>query len=113
MLARRARGDAIWVLGFRPADPTGYGRLVTGARNTLLEIVEHADATREERGIGLCNSGVMAVDAKHLFELAGRVGNANAKGEHYLTDIGARARADGLASSEQHRWRREGARTGR
>src|SRR3546814_1257075 len=48
MLARRAKGDAVVVLGFRPADPTGYGRLVTGARNTLLEIVEHADATRSE-----------------------------------------------------------------
>src|SRR3546814_3648234 len=72
MLARRARGDAIVVLGFRPADPTGYGRLITGARNTLQAIVEHADATREQRGIGLCNSGVMAVDAKHLFEFAGR-----------------------------------------
>src|SRR3546814_4185667 len=68
MLARLARGDAIVVLGFRPADPTGYGRLITGARNTLQAIVEHADATREQRGIGLCNSGVMAVDAKHLFE---------------------------------------------
>ena len=98
MLARR-RGDdapAVVVLGFRPHDPALYGRLKTDASGALEAIVEARDATAEERAIGLCNSGVMCVAGKHLFQLLARVGNDNAKAEYYLTDIVALARADGL-----------------
>ena len=62
--ASLADGAAVAVLGFRPADPTGYGRLVTKG-DELLAIVEHADATDSERGIALCNGGLMALDGKH------------------------------------------------
>ena len=48
----------------RPADPSGYGRLVLGADGTLDRIVEHKDASEAERAIGLCNSGVMAIDGR-------------------------------------------------
>ncbi|MBB4285577.1 bifunctional UDP-N-acetylglucosamine diphosphorylase/glucosamine-1-phosphate N-acetyltransferase GlmU [Roseospira goensis] len=95
MVAARAEA-AVVVLGFAAADPTGYGRLVTAADGTLDAIVEHKDATAAQRAITLCNSGVMAVDGARLFPLLERVGNANAKGEYYLTDIVALARADGL-----------------
>ena len=56
-----ADGANVVVLGFKPADPTGYGRLVTKGAE-LLAIVEHADATEEQRGIALCNGGLMAFD---------------------------------------------------
>ena len=95
--ARRDGGAAVAVLGFRAADPTGYGRLVTEPDGTLARIVEHKDATEAERTIDLCNSGVMAVEGARLFSLLERVGNDNAKGEYYLTDLVALARADGAA----------------
>ena len=96
MVAARSAGAAIVVLGFRPADPTGYGRLLLDSAGRLARIVEQRDASAEERAVGLCNSGVMAIDAQLLFPLIDRVGKNNAKGEYYLTDIIGLARADGL-----------------
>lgn len=98
MLARRAEGHAVVVLGFRPADPAAYGRLVTDASGRLLRIVELKDATAEERAIGLCNAGVMAIDGAVIASLLDRLDNRNAKGEYYLTDIVAHARAMGLSA---------------
>ncbi len=90
-------GDAsVAVLGFRPADPGEYGRLVTGANGALERIVEARDANAAEKLIPLCNSGVMAAPAKLLFSLLARVTNHNAKGEYYLTDIVGLAVGDGL-----------------
>jgi bifunctional UDP-N-acetylglucosamine pyrophosphorylase/glucosamine-1-phosphate N-acetyltransferase len=80
-----AGGAAVAVLGFRPADPTGYGRLVTQGAE-LIAIVEHADATDRERAIALCNGGLMAFDGKIALKILERIGNANRKGEFYLTD---------------------------
>jgi len=94
--ARRAKADpAVVVLGFRPDDPAEYGRLVTGRKGVLNAIVEHRDATAAQRKIGLCNAGIMAIDGKRLFALLDAVGNDNAKGEYYLTDIVAIARKKG------------------
>jgi bifunctional UDP-N-acetylglucosamine pyrophosphorylase/glucosamine-1-phosphate N-acetyltransferase len=83
--AALAGGAAVAVLGFRPADPTGYGRLVT-AGGELIAIVEHADATEKERAIPLCNGGLMAFDGKVALQILERIGNDNRKGEFYLTD---------------------------
>jgi bifunctional UDP-N-acetylglucosamine pyrophosphorylase/glucosamine-1-phosphate N-acetyltransferase len=93
---RRLPRPAIVVLGFEPADPAAYGRLVLARDGSLDAIVEYRDASRPERAIGLCNSGVMAADARLLFELLGEIDNRNAKREYYLTDIVARARARNL-----------------
>jgi bifunctional UDP-N-acetylglucosamine pyrophosphorylase/glucosamine-1-phosphate N-acetyltransferase len=90
--AREKGGHGVVVLGFRPEDPGPYGRLVTGEGGALAEIVEAKDASPEQLTIGLCNSGVMAVDGAILFDLVDRVGNDNAKREYYLTDIVALAR---------------------
>ena len=96
--ARRAEDNpAVVVLGFRPDDSGGYGRLVTGADGTLEAIVEHRDATPEQREIPVCNAGIMAVDGKHLLSLLDAVGNDNAKDEYYLTDIVAIARGRRLS----------------
>jgi bifunctional UDP-N-acetylglucosamine pyrophosphorylase/glucosamine-1-phosphate N-acetyltransferase len=96
-LRRSEAAPAVVVLGFRPAEPGNYGRLVVGAEGTLDAIVELADATPEQQGIGLCNSGVMAMDGSRLFGWLDRLGNANAKGEYYLTDVVALARSDGCS----------------
>jgi bifunctional UDP-N-acetylglucosamine pyrophosphorylase/glucosamine-1-phosphate N-acetyltransferase len=100
MLDRRAQAPhpAVVVLGFRPKHGGEYGRLVFGA-NGLQAIVEYKDATPEQRAIPLCNSGVMAIDGKHLFPLIDKIGNDNAKGEYYLTDIVKLAVAQGLTAS--------------
>ena len=97
LLRARESGAALVILGFRPDDPAGYGRLVTNGCDALAAIVEHRDATPEQREIDLCNSGMMAVDAALLFALLDRVGNDNARGEFYLTDIVGLAREDGLS----------------
>jgi bifunctional UDP-N-acetylglucosamine pyrophosphorylase / glucosamine-1-phosphate N-acetyltransferase len=97
MLARRRAADrpAAVVLGMRPNDPGEYGRLVIDGAGHLEAIVEHRDATAEQRRIGLCNSGVMAVDGAVIWDLLAEVGTGNAKGEYYLTDIVALARKRG------------------
>ena len=96
MLAARAQ-HAVVVLGFHAANPGRYGRLLIDG-NTLLAIREFKDASDEERAITLCNSGVICADAKTLFSLVAEVGNANAAGEYYLTDIVELARKRGLTA---------------
>ncbi len=93
--AALADGAAVAVLGFRPGDPTGYGRLVTQGV-ALLSIVEHADASENERAITLCNGGLMAFDGKSALLVLERIGNDNRKGEFYLTDAVKIARDMGL-----------------
>ncbi|MEA2978252.1 MAG: bifunctional UDP-N-acetylglucosamine pyrophosphorylase / glucosamine-phosphate N-acetyltransferase [Alphaproteobacteria bacterium] len=87
-----ANGAAVAVLGFRPADPAGYGRLVTQGTE-LLAIVEHADASEQERAIALCNGGLMGFDGAVALKILERIGNTNHKGEFYLTDAVAIARS--------------------
>ena len=93
--AALAAGAAVAVLGFRPADPNGYGRLLTRGHE-LLAIREDSDASPEEKRIGLCNGGLMALAGAHALAIIERIGNANAKGEFYLTDAVAIARDMGL-----------------
>ncbi|MFN3723626.1 MAG: bifunctional UDP-N-acetylglucosamine diphosphorylase/glucosamine-1-phosphate N-acetyltransferase GlmU [Paracoccaceae bacterium] len=96
MQAARAR-HAVVVLGFHAADPGRYGRLVTDGED-LLKIVEYKDASDAERALTLCNSGVICADAKLMFDLVAEVGNANAAGEYYLTDLPELARKRGLSA---------------
>lgn len=96
MMAARTK-HAVVVLGFHAADPGRYGRLVV-AGDQLERIVEWKDATEDQRAITLCNSGVICADAQLLFELVAEVGNDNAAGEYYLTDIVELARARGLSA---------------
>ncbi|HEX3862214.1 MAG TPA: bifunctional UDP-N-acetylglucosamine diphosphorylase/glucosamine-1-phosphate N-acetyltransferase GlmU [Stellaceae bacterium] len=99
LAARHAAPEvAVAVSGMRPADPAAYGRLIIDRDGTLVRIVEATDANDDERAIGLCNGGIMAIDARHAFALVDRIGNDNAKREFYLTDIVAIAREHGLAS---------------
>jgi bifunctional UDP-N-acetylglucosamine pyrophosphorylase/glucosamine-1-phosphate N-acetyltransferase len=83
--AALADGAAVAVLGFRPVDPAGYGRLVT-ANDELIAIREEADASASERAIKLCNGGIMALAGKTALAILERIGDHNRKAEFYLTD---------------------------
>ena len=98
----RLHGDdmpAAVVLGFRPADPGAYGRVIADAAGRIERMVEFKDASDAERAVTLCNSGLMAVRSEDLFALLARVGNDNAAGEYYLPDVVMLAAADGRASA--------------
>ena len=97
LAALAASPAAVTVLGFEAAVPGGYGRLIREDDGALQRIVEAADATEAERAVTLCNAGVMAFDAAPGRGWLARIGNANAKGEFYLTDLVALAREDGAA----------------
>jgi bifunctional UDP-N-acetylglucosamine pyrophosphorylase/glucosamine-1-phosphate N-acetyltransferase len=92
---RLADGAAVVVVGFRPPNPTGYGRLIEKG-GKLTAIREEKDCSAEEKKIGFCNAGMMAVAGAHALNLLDAVGNKNAKGEYYLTDIVEIASAKGL-----------------
>ena len=95
MRAALADGAALAVLGFRAADPTGYGRLLE-KDGQLVAIREHADASDSERAVKLCNAGVMAFAGKTALTILDRIGNGNSKGEYYLTDAVTIVRELGL-----------------
>ena len=86
------------VLGFRPADPGAYGRVIADPDGRILKMVEFKDATPGERVETLCNSGLMAVRSADLFRLLAKVGNDNAAGEYYLPDIVMLGAAEGRGS---------------
>ena len=90
-----SNGAAVAVLGFHAADPAGYGRLLTKG-DALIAIREERDASEDERAISFCNAGLMALSGKHALAILDKIGNANAKGEYYLTDAVAIARDMGL-----------------
>jgi bifunctional UDP-N-acetylglucosamine pyrophosphorylase/glucosamine-1-phosphate N-acetyltransferase len=90
-----ADGAAVVVIGFRTENPTGYGRLIEKG-GKLVAIREEKDCSDEERAIKFCNGGLMAIAGKHALKLLDAVGNKNAKGEYYLTDIVEIAAGQGL-----------------
>ncbi|CAH0170452.1 bifunctional UDP-N-acetylglucosamine diphosphorylase/glucosamine-1-phosphate N-acetyltransferase GlmU [Roseomonas sp. CECT 9278] len=94
LLAARAEAELV-LLGMRPTDPGRYGRVVTRADGMVERIVEWADATEAERAIGLCNAGVVCAAAADMARWLAAVRPDNAKGEYYLTDVIALARAEG------------------
>lgn len=86
------------MLGFRAADPTGYGRLIVEG-GKLIAVREEKDASPAERAIRLCNAGIMALSGKHAVKLLERIKNDNTKREFYLTDIVGIAVEQGLAAT--------------
>ncbi|MFJ9798470.1 bifunctional UDP-N-acetylglucosamine diphosphorylase/glucosamine-1-phosphate N-acetyltransferase GlmU [Streptomyces sp. NPDC101145] len=83
-----ADGNAVTVLTAEVPDATGYGRIVrdpqTGA---VTAIVEHKDATEEQRAVREINSGVFAFDGRLLADALAQVRTDNSQGEEYLTDV--------------------------
>jgi UDP-N-acetylglucosamine diphosphorylase/glucosamine-1-phosphate N-acetyltransferase len=76
-------------------DPHGYGRIVTGAGGEVLRIVEERDATAAEKKIREINTGIYCVESSFLYAAVEEIGNDNAQGEYYLTDIIGIAREKG------------------
>src|SRR5205085_3997684 len=87
------------VLGFRPADPLAYGRVIAHSDGTIAKMVEYKDATEEERREDLCNSGLLAARSAELWPLLAAVRDDNAAGEFYLPDIVMHAAAAGRPSA--------------
>ncbi|MDV3050202.1 MAG: bifunctional UDP-N-acetylglucosamine diphosphorylase/glucosamine-1-phosphate N-acetyltransferase GlmU [Planktomarina sp.] len=82
------------LLGFTTENPGKYGRLIAEG-DKLKRIVEFKDASKSEKAIQLCNSGVMAISKVELFKLLSKINNQNASGEFYLTDVVEHAVRDG------------------
>jgi len=83
------------ILSFIRSDPTGYGRIVRN-QSLVKAIVEHKDATQEQRAIHEVNTGIMAMPTMHLIKWLSQIQNNNAQGEYYLTDIVALAVQTGI-----------------
>ena len=92
-LASARQGAGLALLAMRPADPGHYGRVITNGAD-VDHIVEWADATAAERAVGLCNAGVLCADAGDFLRWLRAVRPSVAKGEYYLTDCVALARAE-------------------
>jgi bifunctional UDP-N-acetylglucosamine pyrophosphorylase / glucosamine-1-phosphate N-acetyltransferase len=96
LLDRRSAGDAgMALLAFRPGDPGRYGRVLAEG-DAVTRIVEWADASDQERTVGLCNAGVLCAGAADMARWLRAVRADNAKAEYYLTDTVALARAEGV-----------------
>jgi bifunctional UDP-N-acetylglucosamine pyrophosphorylase/glucosamine-1-phosphate N-acetyltransferase len=89
-------GAAATVMSAEVDDATGYGRILRDEGGNLLGIVEHKDATEEQRKIGEYNSGLFCFDSDMLFKALDRVDRKNVQGEYYLTDVMGILRGDGL-----------------
>ncbi|AVO48715.1 UDP-N-acetylglucosamine diphosphorylase/glucosamine-1-phosphate N-acetyltransferase [Melaminivora suipulveris] len=95
-LVAAAQPERLALLTVELPDPSGYGRIVRGAGDAVQRIVEHKDASDEQRAIREIYSGIMAVPARRLAPWLARLQSDNAQGEYYLTDIVAMAVADGV-----------------
>ncbi len=93
-----AQGAAVAVLGFRAANPAGYGRLILEG-GELAAIREDKEATAAERSIDLCNGGLMALTGKHALAILRQIGDDNTKKEFYLSDAVSIARTMGLKAA--------------
>ena len=80
-------GAACTILSVRLENPTGYGRIVRNQNDSFQKIVEHRDATEEQRLVKEINSGIYCFDAKELYRALRKVEPANDQGEYYLTDV--------------------------
>ena len=79
--------SACTILSVRLENPTGYGRIIRDGDDSFQKIVEHRDATEEERLVKEINSGIYCFDSKELYRALRKVEPANDQGEYYLTDV--------------------------
>jgi bifunctional UDP-N-acetylglucosamine pyrophosphorylase/glucosamine-1-phosphate N-acetyltransferase len=96
--AHEKSGGVLSLVSTSLADPTGYGRILReGGR--VVRIVEHKDATPEQRAVRECNAGIYVVESSFLWSALGRIKSTNAQGEFYLTDLVEMAAAQGPVGS--------------
>ena len=96
-LINNVNSQSIALLTVNLEDATGYGRIVRDPLGQVTKIVEQKDATAAEQLIKEGNTGIMAVQGQQLKKWLGQLGNNNAQGEYYLTDVIEMAVADGIA----------------
>ncbi|MEO1766748.1 bifunctional UDP-N-acetylglucosamine diphosphorylase/glucosamine-1-phosphate N-acetyltransferase GlmU [Thiobacter aerophilum] len=101
-LLERAGPERLALLTAHFQDPTGYGRIVRDGDGRVLRIVEQKDASPREKAITEINTGILAAPTVRLGDWLGRLSNANAQREYYLTDIVAMAVAEGLPIETVH-----------
>ncbi|BCK88908.1 bifunctional protein GlmU [Sideroxyarcus emersonii] len=104
-------GDGLVLLTVNLDKPTGYGRIVRDGQGDVQCIVEEKDATTEQRQIGEVNTGILLAPTAKLRTWLGKLGNNNAQGEYYLTDIVAMAVQQGVTVHTVHpaqNWEVEG-----
>ena len=109
-LVSNASGNNVSLLTVALEDPAGYGRIVR-ENGKVTSIVEHKDATDEIKTIREVNTGILAVNAAYLNECLSKIGNNNAQGEYYLTDVIALAVNDGnevITTQVEHAYEVEG-----
>ncbi len=94
-LLQAAEQTQLALLTVTLADPTGYGRIVRDDQDRVLRIVEQKDASAAELEIDEVNTGMLVADRPSLVQWLGQLENDNAQGEFYLTDIVAKAVAEG------------------
>ncbi|WP_426173306.1 bifunctional UDP-N-acetylglucosamine diphosphorylase/glucosamine-1-phosphate N-acetyltransferase GlmU [Massilia sp. TWR1-2-2] len=100
-LVEAAGSDKLAILTVEQANPFGLGRIVREGGN-IVRIVEEKDASEAERAIREINSGIIVAPTRQLKEWLGSLSNNNAQGEYYLTDIVAKAVADGVPVVSAH-----------
>jgi len=94
-LFHAAQPTGMAILGFKPDNPQGYGRLIVDSKTDSVEaIVEDKDCTRDQHDIRLCNAGIYCIRDQRLFTWLDQLSADNAQGEYYLTDLVAIAKAD-------------------
>ncbi len=93
-MLEQVRAGALSILSAKVADPHGYGRIVRATHGGLAAIVEQKDATPEQLRIDEINTGFVAAPVSRLRHWLANLGNDNAQGEYYLTDIVSMAVAD-------------------
>lgn len=86
--------EELGLLTFIKPDPTGYGRIIRNSEGIVTAIIEHKDATSQQREIKEVNTGIIAAENRHLANWLKRLTNNNAQGEYYLTDIVAMAKQE-------------------
>lgn len=92
----QAAGSGVGLLTVRLDNPKGYGRIVR-QKGAVCAIVEEKDATDEQRAINEVNTGIMVLPTRYLERWLNELGNENAQGEYYLTDVIARAVSEAIA----------------
>jgi bifunctional UDP-N-acetylglucosamine pyrophosphorylase/glucosamine-1-phosphate N-acetyltransferase len=93
-LVAEGAGNSLALLTARVGDATGYGRVLRNGRGEVTRIVEHNDATADERRVDEINTGLIAFEARELRKYLGALKNNNAQHEYYLTDVIGMAVAD-------------------
>lgn len=93
LLADKPQGG-IALLTVKLDDPTGYGRIVRDENGSVVGIVEHKEATEQQRQINEINTGILAANGQDLKRWLSQLNNNNAQGEYYITDIIAMAASE-------------------